>query len=47
VLSEHIKWAVSAAKVAAVHHGGGRFRLVATASNPIASIDPQSTNRTF
>lgn len=32
-------------KIAALHHAGGRFRCLATAFDPIASVDSQSLVR--
>jgi hypothetical protein len=37
-LSMHIKFTVVAAKIAAVHHGGGCFLRLAAAFDPTASV---------
>jgi hypothetical protein len=47
VLSVHIKSAVVDANIAALHHAGGGFRLLATAFDPTASLDTQSADRAF
>jgi hypothetical protein len=47
VLSAHIKSALVDAKIAAVHHADGGFRLLATAFDPTASVDTQITDREF
>jgi hypothetical protein len=45
VLYAHLKSLVAAGKIAAMQHVGGEFRLLATASEPIASINSQRSDR--
>ena len=45
VLSAHIRLAVVAAKIAVVHHAGGAFWRLATASNPLVRVGTQITDR--
>ncbi len=47
VLSLHVGSAVVAAKIAAVRHACSGFRLLATAINPIASVDARSADHAF
>ena len=47
VLSAHIMSEVFAAKIAAVHHVGGGFRLLVTAFDPTVSVETQPTDRQF